>query len=63
MDVVVGIGSTTGAEGQVRDGRRAAHRRVPVILRVRVGFERYFFVWMVVVLPIGLWMTTAAFAH
>ena len=26
-----------------------------------IGFERYFFAWMVVVLAIGLWVTTMAF--
>ncbi len=26
-----------------------------------IGFERYFFAWMVVVLAIGLWMTAMAF--
>jgi len=28
-----------------------------------IGFERYFFAWMVVVLTMGLWMTAAAFAR
>ncbi len=28
-----------------------------------IGFERYFFAWMVVVLAMGLWMTAAAFAR
>jgi len=27
-----------------------------------IGFERYFFAWMVVILAIGLWMTAMAFA-
>jgi hypothetical protein len=27
-----------------------------------IGFERRFFVWMSVVLAIGLWMTATAFA-
>ena len=27
-----------------------------------IGFERFFFAWMVVVLAIGLWVTAMAFA-
>ncbi|MGO9421290.1 hypothetical protein [Roseiarcus sp.] len=30
---------------------------------IAVGFERYFFAWMIVVLAIGLWMSADAFAR